>query len=67
MLAALLSRRPPQRLRGLSSLCYRRTVRALHCHLVCDNWHAEVEAGLLTVPRTDGATYNVAKPPESPG
>jgi transposase len=37
------------------------------CILLCANCHAEVEAGLITLPGTDSATYNVAEPPESPG
>jgi hypothetical protein len=40
---------------------------ARKCILLCANCHAEVEAGLITLPGTDGATYNVAESPESPG
>jgi transposase len=37
------------------------------CILLCANCHAEVEAGLITLPATDSATYNVAEPPVPPG
>jgi len=35
--------------------------------LLCANCEAEVEAGLITLPGTDSATYNVAEPPEPRG
>jgi hypothetical protein len=37
------------------------------CILLCANCHAEVEAGLTALPKTNSGTYNVAEPPESPG
>ena len=40
---------------------------ARKCVLLCANCHAEVEAGLITLPGTGSATYNVAEPRESPG
>ena len=53
--------------KGVAMALEKLRAEACKCVLLCANCHAEVEAGLITLPDTDRATYNVAEPRESPG